>query len=97
MSGAHQLDLLFEYGDAAALDTEHAEEIIPEALRLGRLGGLAFPLAREGERVALDLVPGKRHVRPPASARRRAATWWRFQWLGISLGQGQNRDACRAS
>jgi hypothetical protein len=68
-AGAHQLDLLFEYGDAAALDPEHGEEIVPEALRLGPLGRLPLPLARESERAALDLVPGQRHVRPPASVR----------------------------
>ena len=67
-AGARQLDLLFEYGDAAALDAEDVEEVVPEALRLGALRGLALPLARERDRARLDLVPGQRHVRPPVFA-----------------------------
>lgn len=91
--GSDQLHLLFEDGDAAALDAKHAEEIVPEALRLRTLGCLAFPLAGEGERAALDLVPGKRHVRQQQSALGRASGG---RQPVISIGEGRGLDACRA-
>lgn len=60
-AGTGDLDLLLEHRNALAVDAEHGEEAVPEALRLGALGALAFPFAREGERARLDLVPGEGH------------------------------------
>ena len=59
--GAGQRDLLLEDRDASAVDAEHFEKTIPEALRLRAFGPLAFPFARKRKGARLDLVPGKRH------------------------------------
>ena len=53
-SGTPCAAALIFFCDTAALDAEPAEEIVPEALCLGPLGGLPFPLARESERAALE-------------------------------------------
>ncbi|MCX8086264.1 MAG: hypothetical protein N3C63_05090 [Rhodocyclaceae bacterium] len=45
LASAAELDLLFEAGDALAVDTEDGEKLVPEALRLGALGGLIRPAA----------------------------------------------------
>ena len=58
------LDRHLEAGDAAAMDAEHLEEGIPEALGLGILRRLAFPLLGKGNRAGLDLVPAQRHPVP---------------------------------
>jgi len=60
-AGTRQLDLFFENGDTAAVDAEDIEEIIPETLCLGALGGFVFPLLGEGNGAGFYFVPGKRH------------------------------------
>ena len=53
--------LLFVHGHAAALLAEDVEEVVPEALRLGALGGLAVPFARERAGAVPDFVEAQRH------------------------------------
>ena len=57
------VNLPLEHSDPFAIHAEDREEAIPKALRFGPLRALALPLAGEGQRPILDLVPGKWHVR----------------------------------
>ncbi len=57
VTGARDLHLLFEHGDTLALDAEHGEEFIPEALGLCALRAFAFPAFGEFVRAVADFVP----------------------------------------
>ena len=69
-------DLLLEYGDALALDAEHGEKIVPEALCFGAFGFFVNPPFREFVGAAADFVPGKRHGRYWAISRLRGSPFW---------------------
>ena len=52
---------LFIDRHAAALDAENGEELVPESLRLGPLGGGVRPFLGEALRVGADVGPEQRH------------------------------------
>jgi len=53
---------LLEAGQPPTRHAEHVEELIPEGLGLGVLGGLVLPLLGEGQGAVLDFVPAQWHA-----------------------------------
>ena len=61
VDAARAIDRALERGDAAAVDAEHVQELIPEGLCLGTFRRHLAPRAREGLGSVPDLVQRKRH------------------------------------
>ena len=56
------LDWRFKRSDAAARDTEHVKEAIPEALGFRIFRSFTLPLLGEGYGAVAYFIPGCRHV-----------------------------------
>jgi len=57
------LDPLLERVDPRTVHTEHAEELVPETLRLAALVAGVFPVAGKASGAITDFIPGDRHGR----------------------------------
>ncbi len=59
LAGRGPLDVPFEQGHAAPVNSEDGKELIPERLCFGLFGGFARPSMRKLSGVLSDLVPGR--------------------------------------
>src|SRR5690606_11056017 len=65
LAAAEAPGLLLEHRNAATIDAEHIEEVVPERLCFRALGGNPGPFLGEGARAAAALVEAQWHVCPP--------------------------------